>query len=455
MSKMLSNQKIIDELNKITTDYIKTRPKMTFKPFVSNKAERDYNLGDNRGGFKSMGQHPFPGSRSETFYPDPLFGGAMYKTMADYINRNSNYGGALLSQNMPLTGGEHSDSDYLSESDYSSCSSSDSESDYDSDYEGGDIYEDYVKPVAKGVYDVGREIVVPVGKELLKEAILGLMMGAGNKMEGGLSGTKKEFIHILKAMYPQIDFNKKTKAELLEEIKKAMKKMEETPKETNIVIKKRGRPAKTQFTPSDNLEMQRKVADMFLKTKREIAKQIKEDKKIVNPLLKKIKPVKEKAPPKPKVVKEKAPPKPKAPTKAQIKAERVAKDKARRENEKENIRLNKLDKERLKIVIKRDKMQEKLDNAKGKATKDKYEAERDKYDIQLQEFDMENNYKPYDQRQKEKYAKIFNPEGGKIKKIVGTKKGERVRGDIVAEIMKKKGLNLAQASKYVKEHGLY
>jgi hypothetical protein len=222
---MLSNQKIIDELHKITTDYIKTRPKMTYKPFVSNKAERDYNLGDNRGGFKSMGQHPFPGSRSQTMHPDPLFGGAVYKTMADYNDRTNNKpiksGGALLSQNMPLTGGEHSDSDYLSESDYSSseCSSSDyeteSESDYDSDCEGGNIYEDYVKPVAKGVYDIGKEIVVPVGKELLKEAILGLMMGAGNKMEGGLSGTKKEFIHILKAMYPQIDFKKKTKAELL------------------------------------------------------------------------------------------------------------------------------------------------------------------------------------------------------------------------------------------------
>jgi hypothetical protein len=39
--------------------------------------------------------------------------------------------------------------------------------------------------------------------------------------------------------------------------------------------------------------------------------------------------------------------------------------------------------------------------------------------------------------------------------IVGHKRGERVRGDVVAEIMRKKGLSLGAASKYVKEHNLY
>jgi len=42
-----------------------------------------------------------------------------------------------------------------------------------------------------------------------------------------------------------------------------------------------------------------------------------------------------------------------------------------------------------------------------------------------------------------------------IKKLVGTKRGNRARGDIVAEVMKKHGLSLSQASKYVKEHDLY
>jgi hypothetical protein len=42
-----------------------------------------------------------------------------------------------------------------------------------------------------------------------------------------------------------------------------------------------------------------------------------------------------------------------------------------------------------------------------------------------------------------------------VKKIVGTKRGENVRGAIVAEVMRKQGLTLANASKYVKEKGLY
>jgi len=69
----------------------------------------------------------------------------------------------------------------------------------------------------------------------------------------------------------------------------------------------------------------------------------------------------------------------------------------------------------------------------------------------------------------------MSPRGGKIKRlameklpkgksvpmqkkpvpIVGKKRGEKVRGSIVSEIMRKKGLSLGAASKYVKEHNLY
>ena len=45
--------------------------------------------------------------------------------------------------------------------------------------------------------------------------------------------------------------------------------------------------------------------------------------------------------------------------------------------------------------------------------------------------------------------------GGKINKIVGPKRGESVRGAIVAELMKKHGMKLGEASKYAKAHGLY
>lgn len=56
----------------------------------------------------------------------------------------------------------------------------------------------------------------------------------------------------------------------------------------------------------------------------------------------------------------------------------------------------------------------------------------------------------------------LKPSGGKLKRgkrkpapIVGKKRGERVRGDIVSEVMRKKGLSLGAASKYVKDHNLY
>ena len=51
-------------------------------------------------------------------------------------------------------------------------------------------------------------------------------------------------------------------------------------------------------------------------------------------------------------------------------------------------------------------------------------------------------------------AKMMSGKGRKQLPHSG-KKRESARGAIVAEVMKKHGLNLAQASKYVKEHGLY
>jgi hypothetical protein len=47
------------------------------------------------------------------------------------------------------------------------------------------------------------------------------------------------------------------------------------------------------------------------------------------------------------------------------------------------------------------------------------------------------------------------PKGGKINKIVGTKRGEKVRGAIVAEYVRKHKVSLGEASKKVKELGLY
>ena len=52
-------------------------------------------------------------------------------------------------------------------------------------------------------------------------------------------------------------------------------------------------------------------------------------------------------------------------------------------------------------------------------------------------------------------GKRKSKKGGVIKPIVKKRLGENVRGAIVAEVMKKMGLSLPEASKYVKTHGLY
>jgi len=385
MSKMLSNQKIINEIKASQRDFVNTRPEMIFKPFVNNRAERDYNLGDRGrgimkdviGGYKSLGQHPrYSNSiNGNTAYPDPLLGGAvnrpLYRNYAEFNNR----GGALLEEKMPLTGGYHSDSDFHSESDEEN-SSSESESDEENseesesdDMEGGEmckgagVYDDYIKPAGKVLYDTGKEIfkdiVVPVGKEILKDTIKGVLMGAGRK--GGLSGTKKEFLHILKAMYPDIDFSKKSKKELMEEIKKVIPKTDFIPPLETTEPKKRGRP-KSDKPKAEPKKRGRPKSD---------------------------KPIEPKEPKK-----------------------------------------------------------------RGRPSKVKKTDEPNKHLDDLEDMFKEVLEQP-EPPQKTKKTKKTKKEGAGIKKIVGTKTGEKVRGDVVAEVMKKQGLSLGQASKYVSEHNLY
>jgi len=382
---MLSNQKIINEIKASQRDYVNSRPEMIFKPFVSNKSERDYNLGDRGkrrdviGGYKSLGQHPrFSYSiNGNTLHPDPLLGGGIQGKTYNNFSEFNHRGGAVLSEKMPLTGGYHSDSDFHSETDdensSSYCESDKSESDKsESDYEendikGGGVYDDYIKPAGKALYNVGQEVfkdvVVPVGKEILKNAIIGLMTGAGKK--GGLSGTKKEFIHILKSMYPDIDFSKKSKKELMEEIKKSIPETDFIQKMKSSEPRKRGRP-KSDKPP--------KEAKKRGRPKSTVEKPPKEAKKRGRPKVEKL----------PKEAKTK---------------------------------LDELDDMFKNILEKKEDIIE----------------------------PVKKNIK----------VKINKKKGGKIEKIVGTKRGEKVRGDVVAEVMKKHGLNLGQASKYVSEHNLY
>jgi hypothetical protein len=611
---ILSNQKIIDEIEKIKKDYIKTRPKMFFKPFVSNKAEHEYNLGDNRGGmmggYKTLGNHPKPGNNVQTFYPDPLIVGSG-STYRNYFHR----GGSILEQKMPLTGGYHSESDYSSsdysssdsssesESDYETESEYESETDYESEEEGGNkIYDKYVKPSGKALYDVGKEvgkyaipiakelgkeawpIVKEVGKDALKASLVALMAGAGREKGGRISGSKDEFIHILKkinpeltdkelkkltktkllyklyqlsklgyhpddlketlnylfsisenygqegglngtkpelekilkAMYPQLDLKKMSKKEIVNEILKDKDDYEAYSEEEKPKRKGRQKSQKSILNETAKLDsVFKKQADM-------IAKQIKADNKHLKSIGVKInKTTKPKAPPKPRgrpkseksIFKEKVKAdnkkikedkkrikdlmskkikadnkhlesigvklnKNKKKTKKELQAEKSLLEKERRERRKESERMKKIEKDRNKLSIKKLTAEEKMNKAIQAKTKDKYKAEVDKLEQEIKDFDIQHNYvhKTYEEKRQERLKKL-RPEnekgtkkrtreeneegtkkrtrGGKINKIIGTKRGEKVRGDIVAEVMKKQGLNLAQASKYVKDHGLY
>lgn len=84
-------------------------------------------------------------------------------------------------------------------------------------------------------------------------------------------------------------------------------------------------------------------------------------------------------------------------------------------------------------------------------------ANRDKEDKELKKSQLMLNRHLVEEVKAMRGARGAPPKftGYGIKKLVGTKRGNRARGDIVAEVMKKEGLSLSQASKYVKEHDLY
>lgn len=136
MHSILSNQRLINEINSIKDDFIQSRPHMQMSVFKatrksdgrSNKydnAERPKFFKDDRGGGSpSFQKHPLsyapPGGSTAT--TDPLFSGV--------VTRPVPKGGAMLKAPLPLTG-EDSDSDYEGAGVLNGYSSSDDEDDYD------------------------------------------------------------------------------------------------------------------------------------------------------------------------------------------------------------------------------------------------------------------------------------------------------------------------------------
>jgi hypothetical protein len=524
----LSNQKIINELKDITNSFIKTRPEMNMNSFVSSQKE-PYNLGDRRGnhpinflkggGSPSFQKHPlgYGSINGNTLHPDPLYSGIVYRPI---LNR----GGAVLGKNMPLEGGDYSEcsdySDTESESEVE-CEGGDlmsesSESEFSSDDEGeigGDIYNSYIKPAGKALgntlYDVGKfafnDVVVPVGKELLKKAIMGAIMGAGHTVYGGkITGTKTEYIHILKKINPKFnirDLKKKTDHELSRQLYKILElgMHPEDLKSLHYIDALTHANKSKGGINGTKKELQKILVAMYPKlnlenlSKEEIVKKItghidktqernekystkaKEKRKSHKENLLDLKPLHKVATPhiniddwfeknimkpehdesfddvsfdeevdfihpeepiketkkrgRPKVIKE---PKEKKP-RGRPKVIKEPKEKKPRGRPK---------------VIKEPK--EKKPRGRPKVIKiDDIFNEHQKNIINETE-----NMSP-DEPKKNIKIKIKKTQGGKIKKLIGTKKGNRARGDIVAEVMKKHGLNLGQASKYVSQHNLY
>jgi hypothetical protein len=228
---MLSNKKMIDDIEATKRNFINSRPKMLINPFVSNKAELDYNLGYSN---NQTGENLLEGGRHYSSHPLPVKNNLILNHPDALITRGPplvnehRRGGAFLLHNPPpnklgskgsiLYGGRYTDSSSSSDSDSDSSSSSDSssDSDSDSDIEGAGLYDDVIKPTGKAIYNVGKatgkavygvgkeifnDVVVPVGKEIIKDKIK-------KTLGGGQKPNKKSLIEIAQQMYPEIDFNK-------------------------------------------------------------------------------------------------------------------------------------------------------------------------------------------------------------------------------------------------------
>ena len=482
---MLSNQKIINELNAIRDSFIKTRPKMDMNSFVSSQKQA-YNLGDGshhrlktflQGGGAPMNmKHPlsYGSINGNTLHPDPLYSGIVYRPVK---------GGAMLGDNMPLNGGNYSESD--SDSDDSDYSDSDdeggdlmsesSEGEYSSDDEGGGVYDDYIKPAGKALgstlYKVGKsafhDVVVPVGKELLKKAIMGALVGAGNHSRvfgGRLTGTKEEFTHILKKIDPSFKASRKhTKNDLRNEVykhlgstmsSKDLKTLHYLDALANFNVEpdlKYGKIKTEGGLNGKKKELQELLKVMYPDL--DFKKMSKEQ--IVKHIVSHIDESKEEA----RQAKHKKPEElpytytefeaPQQPhTEKEEIVELVKKPRGRPKVEKPV---------KEKKPRGRPKVEKPVKEPKKKAMSTKIIAPVHHPVSQPLE-ELEEMFKEI-----EKQIDVENPKqnddfiqtGGKIKKLIGTRKGNRARGAIVAEVMKKHGLNLAQASKYVSQHNLY
>jgi len=224
---------MIDEVNASKKAYIHDTPQYVQWGFLGQQDKRFMNR-------KSDGGHPFSQQPSQTYYEDPLVVGSTkhYSNFLAYNNR------AVESSTKHLNGGalmyQQPKGGMMSDSDYSSDSSSDMEGGEMDEECGAGIYNDYVKPAGKFLGNVGKEIIndviVPVGKELVKDAVRGAVTGAvvGAGKRGRPKGSKNkakaeidppvvEAIHLEHLLAPKAKRSKKVLKNVEDEIKRVEK----------------------------------------------------------------------------------------------------------------------------------------------------------------------------------------------------------------------------------------
>jgi len=229
---------MIDEINASKKSFIKETPQYRHEQFMSQQQKKFSNR-------KSDGRHPFSQQPSQTFYEDPLVVGSSHHRFGNFLEYNNR---AISSETKHLHGGAL----MYRQPQAGELSSSDSDSDeYSSDEEGGElegksrdelvemvegagIYNDYVKPAGKFLGNVGKEIfndvVIPVGKELVKDAVKGAVMGAvvGAGKRGRPKGSKNKAKEakggmeqpIEQLVAPKVKKSKKVLKNVLDEIKR-------------------------------------------------------------------------------------------------------------------------------------------------------------------------------------------------------------------------------------------
>ena len=361
-SAILSNQRLINEIDSIRDNFIQSRPHMAMSVFKSTRKHGDRRTNkydnivdrpifkDDRGaGSPAFQSHPlgYQPPNGSTLHPDPLFSGV--------VDRPTPKGGAMLKRNMPLTGEDSSDDEgagYLN-----GYSSSDDEDDYDDGAGFSDNVKDAYHKLSKKSHDA-IEKLRPYGNEILKK------LSTPEAMKIGAAGLTILLLAVASSYVPATVGRAILPAitakvmQLAQAVSEGAISMVSAKKELKKVVDEAAESNEKPYVPNVDISQQE------------------------NPFSEEhYKPKKKSGAP----------------------------------------------------------------YEYGKESGEEWESKSDGGD------GLRRTPRP----SRTSGLGKAKPKGGKINKIVGTKRGEKVRGDIVAELMKKHGMKLGEASKYVKTHGLY